>query len=709
MRKILSQLLLALATVLIFGSAINAQICNGTQGNNIVNNTFGAGGNPGPALPAGTTNYIYNPVAGNPPAVVFDGQYCLVNQVPNNPSWWTGALDRTPNDINGYMVFFNAAPNPGIFYTQTVNNLCAGTPYQFSAWVLNACRAAANLAMPNLTFTISDANTMAVLATNTTGNIPAQNAPTWVPVGITFTMPAGVNAVVLTISNANQGGNGNVGNDLAIDDISFSPCGPTTTAGFGTAQQQTLSVCTGQGFNLFGTVGPGLLNPAYQWEFSSDNGGTWNNVPGATILNFNHPGLGNGTYLFHLLSAEATNINAPNCRFVSNNITLTVASCCSDTCYWKVTGNNIINGNNLFGTLTNDGINIISSNSQRGAITAGGFFGWATTNPSTRFHVNCAPSFDLAPSMLRFEALTLGSGSPLLVDANGYVFRGKTLGGGGVTNNCGNLNFVTKTGNPGFLECSQIYDDGAFVGIATTNPFFVNGTQATLNVNGLTVSNSFYSPSDRRYKENIKPIENATSIIEKLRGVTYTWNREAYPDRRFEDGLQAGFIAQEVREIYPLAVVGEERDNGYLVNYSAFIPLLAQGQRELNQRIDQLTATKAAMEKEISSLKNQVNELLARNKQPVDVPTNGNSMSQNRPNPFNNSTTIDYTLVSMKSSAFIMIYDLTGKEQLRFRLPANGKSSVQVTMGSLPSGMYLYTLVIDGVEIDTKKMILSGD
>lgn len=105
------------------------------------------------------------------------------------------------------------------------------------------------------------------------------------------------------------------------------------------------------------------------------------------------------------------------------SITIIDDSCknpCSDSCYWKVTGNNIIGGNNIFGTLTNDDINIISNNTQRAIIQAGGNMGIRQLVPSTTLDVDCTPL--IAPSGLQFENLPLGQGYALVVDNAGYVY-----------------------------------------------------------------------------------------------------------------------------------------------------------------------------------------------------------------------------------------------------------------------------------------------
>jgi len=295
--------------------------CSGSLGKPVVNITFGNGTNPGPALTAGTTTYTYAPVTGTPPAVVNDGEYSIVNEVPSNPSpgWFTGATDHT-GDPNGYMAFFNASASPGIFYQQNITGLCAGTTYQFAAWIanVNSVNPAAT-ALPNVTFELLNPVTDSILGEINTGDIANPVSMTWSQYGLLFTMPAGLNSVKLVLINNNAGGSGN---DLAIDDITFSACGPQTIASFSGSMADT--VCQNTSVNLSGTVSAGLTTPAYQWQSSSDNGVTFTSIAGATNLNYTQTGLPGGKYEFQLLSGEAGNINSSSCRFISNIINLLV-------------------------------------------------------------------------------------------------------------------------------------------------------------------------------------------------------------------------------------------------------------------------------------------------------------------------------------------------------------------------------------------------
>lgn len=315
------------------------QTCSGSFGNPIVNITFGSGvTNPGPqlsaAVPGASTNYNFASYAtGNPPTAPTDGDYALVNAVPFNSAWYSGAKDHTGN-ANGYMAFFNSAPTPGDFYRQTVSNLCPGTTYEFSAWVANVINPSIlpGAILPNITFKILDPATQIVLATYNTGDIPNANTMTWTQYSFLFTAPSGSSSVTLVLANNNIGGNAQPGNDLAIDDITFRPCGPLTKASFSSnTQVDSSGTSSCSSVNLFGSITGSFNNPSYQWQISNDGGISFSNISGASNLNAVVSNLSTGQYTIRLLSAEAGNINSTTCRFISNEIKLTVTNCTSIT------------------------------------------------------------------------------------------------------------------------------------------------------------------------------------------------------------------------------------------------------------------------------------------------------------------------------------------------------------------------------------------
>ena len=77
---------------------------------------------------------------------------------------------------------------------------------------------------------------------------------------------------------------------------------------------------------------------------------------------------------------------------------------------------------------------------------------------------------------------------------------------------------------------------------------------------------------------------------------------------------------------------------------------------------------------------------------------------QNNPNPFNSNTTIHYYIAT---SATIYVFDLQGNSKLTFPIETFGNGSVNISAQSLSAGMYVYTLVVNNVIVDSKRMILT--
>ena len=93
-----------------------------------------------------------------------------------------------------------------------------------------------------------------------------------------------------------------------------------------------------------------------------------------------------------------------------------------------------------------------------------------------------------------------------------------------------------------------------------------------------------YSTSDKRLKENIKPIENALDKVKSLTGVEFDWIEETKHVHGYE-GHDVGVIAQEVQEVLPEAI--RTNDSGYLsVRYEKLIGLLIESNKELAARIE---------------------------------------------------------------------------------------------------------------------------
>jgi len=301
----------------------HAQLCQGSLGDPVINFTFGRGSNPGLPLPAATTNYQF--FAGDCPQ---DGYYTVRNSTANcfAGSWNYITQDHT-GDPQGLFMLINASYQPGVFYLDTVKGLCPGTTYEFAAWITNLLRPFACGAMkqyPNITFTIESV-TGETLGLYTTGNLPENSgAAEWRQYGLFFTMPPAQSSVVVRMVNNAPGG---CGNDLALDDITFRPCGPTIDASIVGSNNIAVAVCDGQSnvYSFQGLLSAGFNKPAYQWQTSADSGKTWNDISGSATVTYTKPQTTVPTnYLYRMAAAEGDNIGNNACRVHSNTITVTV-------------------------------------------------------------------------------------------------------------------------------------------------------------------------------------------------------------------------------------------------------------------------------------------------------------------------------------------------------------------------------------------------
>lgn len=217
-----------------------------------------------------------------------------------------------------------------------------------------------------------------------------------------------------------------------------------------------------------------------------------------------------------------------------------------------------------------------------------------------------------------------------------------------------------------------------------------------------------WTPSDERYKSNIKTIKSADDILSQLRGVTYDMRKDEFPEMNFKEGRNYGFIAQELKEVMPEVVKADEK-GFYAVQYTALVPVLVEGYKNQQETIEN-------QGREITELRNELAEIKAllsgNSATKVGQSGSGASLNEarlfnNQPNPFSESTIIRYFLPENAENAFILISDLNGKVMQTLKLNQVGEAQVTLEAGSLSAGVYLYSLSVNGQKVATERMILS--
>ena len=188
---------------------------------------------------------------------------------------WVNMPDHTGN-TRGAMLVANSSVDPRKFYTKKVTGLCSGSVYNFSAWLLNingkgvfesGCVSGYQYA--GVTFqVVNAANPTQILAkfrTYAVSMMLPDASAKWQRYGGQFVIPSGVTDVIVYIINNKPGG---CGNDIAIDDISFTYCSPIINAALkGTGGNLSEVLCQNAPETMSSSVIPAgyFTNPVYQW------------------------------------------------------------------------------------------------------------------------------------------------------------------------------------------------------------------------------------------------------------------------------------------------------------------------------------------------------------------------------------------------------------------------------------------------------------
>jgi len=207
-------------------------------------------------------------------------------------------------------------------------------------------------------------------------------------------------------------------------------------------------------------------------------------------------------------------------------------------------------------------------------------------------------------------------------------------------------------------------------------------------------------PSDIRHKKNIKPIKDALNKVLGMHGKSFEYKTDEFKSLNFTKNNTLGFLTQEIAEILPEAVKIDS--NGfYSMNYDEVIPVLVEAIKQQNTII--------------RDLQQQIYECLAKEtkiKQEITMQSENNDINksllyQNKPNPFKESTTINYYIDDKASTTKIFIFNMQGKLLKALDIPNKGKGNLIIHGSEFTPGMYMYSLVVDDKEIDTKRMILT--
>jgi hypothetical protein len=289
---------------------------------------------------------------------------------------------------------------------------------------------------------------------------------------------------------------------------------------------------------------------------------------------------------------------------------------------------------------------------------------------------------------------------------------------------------VYGSGNGGTYTGSVIGVYGNASG-TTGNRYGVYGSASggTFNAAGYfpgqVWASSYHIISDRKVKTNLAPVTNLLERLMKLKPSTFEYKSGEYKNWGLTKGKQFGFIADEVKQVFPelveeavhpaefgedktIVLHPEEKYEG--INLVGLIPVTiasVQEQQKLIEEHKKMIDDLKAENEELKSRLMSIEQAIARSGRTSIIRISDARLDQNAPNPFNKNTMINYFIPQKASMAVMEISGMDGKVMKTMALAGRGKGQLILEAGQLSAGTYQYSLIVDGKLLDTKKMVLT--
>ena len=261
------------------------------------------------------------------------------------------------------------------------------------------------------------------------------------------------------------------------------------------------------------------------------------------------------------------------------------------------------------------------------------------------------------------------------------------------------------------------------IGIGRNQPVELLDVNGSIRYNG-----SSYNASDKRLKQNINKFTYGLDEVLQLNAVTYEYNGKA--DIKEAGREHVGLVAQNLQEVAPTLVkefehveyaddaqtVEKSRDVYLSVNESAIKYMLINAVQQQQEIIEAKEERIANLEEKMAQLEELVTMSIANGNTSTTINQSEVTLEysevaelgQNRPNPFNGVTNVDYNIPTNSENASINIFNVEGKLMKTVEVDHTGVGVLTINASDIPAGTYSYQLIVDGQIIDAKKMVLAN-
>ena len=230
--------------------------------------------------------------------------------------------------------------------------------------------------------------------------------------------------------------------------------------------------------------------------------------------------------------------------------------------------------------------------------------------------------------------------------------------------------------------------------------------------------------SDERFKKEVKEDVSGLEFINQLRPVSYVLDRDGLDeflgvsdslkqklgDLKRNSTREIGFIAQDVDSIITkmgFSFQGLERPQNekdpYAISYATFVVPLVKAVQELSAQTRDLLSKVEDQQRLIDSLLSESNP---QGFQGINN-SSGAILYPNNPNPFTIDTRIRMKLPETANDVTLVLYNFDGTQMKSVPVNDRGDVSITIFANELDPGMYIYSLMVEGKVIDTKRMVLT--
>jgi len=304
------------------------------------------------------------------------------------------------------------------------------------------------------------------------------------------------------------------------------------------------------------------------------------------------------------------------------------------------------------------------------------------------------------------------------------------------------IGMVLRVQTSGSLYNAVTISPNGYFGIGNSiTPMYNLDVVGNINASTSVRAAGVILTSDERLKENIKNLSGlSVASLMNLQGVTYklkpngaallssSLNTEyakqgdtvksqtigQAKDTAFYNRNHMGFLAQDLQKVYP-ELVYADKDGILSIDYIGLIPVLVESIKELGNNHVKDSLNYISLQYKLADLENRINQCCEKttlksvqsNTDILESPLALPALYQNTPNPFNQNTTIAYYLPVNVKTATLYIYNMQGVQIKVIPINDRTNGNIVINGNELSPGMYLYSMIADSKEVDTKRMILT--